>query len=65
MMFMSRHGGGRVLRAFAIASAVALAAGGVALAVRAEAAPAAAVQTAFGSGPDGIQIPDLASSREV
>ena len=41
MMFMSRHGGGRVLRVFALASAIALAAGGVALAVRAEAAPVA------------------------
>ena len=75
MMFMSRHGGGRVLRVFALASAIALAAGGVALAVRAEAAPVAAVQSAFvsdrlsvevvGSGPDVILIPGLASSREV
>jgi len=75
MMFMSRHGGGRILRVFAIASAVALAAGGMALVVRAEAAPAAAVQTAFvsdrlsvevtGSGPDVILIPGFASSREV
>ncbi|HVL42924.1 MAG TPA: alpha/beta hydrolase, partial [Brevundimonas sp.] len=75
MMFMSRHGGGRVLRVFAIASAVALAAGGMALAVRAEAAPVAAVQTAFvsdrlsvevvGQGPDVILIPGFASSREV
>ncbi|MDY6925311.1 MAG: alpha/beta hydrolase [Pseudomonadota bacterium] len=75
MMFMSRHGGGRTLRAFALASAVALAAGGVALAARAEAAPVAAVQSAFasdrlsvevvGSGPDVILIPGFASSREV
>lgn len=75
MMFMSRHGGGRVLRIFAIASAVALVAGGVALATRADAAPVAAVQTAFvsdrlsvevvGSGPDVILIPGFASSREV
>ena len=75
MMFMSRHGGGRALRAFAVASAVALAAGGIALAARAEAAPVPAVQTAFssdrlsvevvGSGPDVILIPGLASSREV
>lgn len=75
MMFMSRHGGGRVLRAFAIASAVAIGAGAVALAVRAEAAPVPAVQTAFasdrlsvevvGGGPDVILIPGLASSREV
>ncbi|HYC75230.1 alpha/beta hydrolase [Brevundimonas sp.] len=75
MMFMSRHGGGRVLRVFAIASAVAVLAGGVALAVRAEAAPVSAVQTAFasdrlsvevvGGGPDVILIPGLASSREV
>lgn len=40
MMFMSRHGGGRVLRALAIASAIALGAGAAALAFRAEAAPA-------------------------
>lgn len=75
MMFMSRHGGGRVLRAFAIASAVAIAAGAVVLAVRAEAAPVPVVQTAFasdrlsvevvGAGPDVILIPGLASSREV
>ncbi|HEY0601153.1 alpha/beta hydrolase [Brevundimonas sp.] len=75
MMFMSRHGGGRVLRAFALASAIALAAGGLALAVRAEAATAPAVQTAFasdrlsvevsGAGPDVILIPGFASSREV
>lgn len=75
MMFMSRHGGGRVLRAFAIASTLAVIAGGVALAVRAEAAPVSAVQSAFasdrlsvevvGSGPDVILIPGLASSREV
>ncbi len=76
MMFMSRHGGGRVLRAFAIASAVAIAAGAAALAVRAEAAPVAvAAQTAFasdrlsvevvGRGPDVILIPGYASSREV
>ncbi|HYC67198.1 alpha/beta hydrolase [Brevundimonas sp.] len=75
MMFMSRHGGGRVLRVFAIASALAVIAGGAALAVRAEAAPIPAAQTAFasdrlsvevvGSGPDVILIPGLASSREV
>lgn len=75
MMFMSRRGGGRLLRAFALASAVALAAGGAALAVRAEAAPVAAVQTAFasdrlsveviGAGPDVVMIPGFASSREV
>lgn len=75
MMFMSRHGGGRMLRVFAIASAVALAAGGMALAVRAEAAPVAAVQPSFasdrlsvevvGQGPDVILIPGFASSREV
>jgi pimeloyl-ACP methyl ester carboxylesterase len=80
MMFMSRHGGGRTLRAFALASALAVVAGGVALAVRAEAAPLPAAaeiaaQTAFasdrlsvevvGSGPDVILIPGLASSREV
>ncbi len=74
MMFMSRHGGGRLLRAFALASAVALGAGAVALAARAE--PAAfAAQTAFasdrlsveviGSGPDVILIPGFSSSREV
>lgn len=75
MMFMSRHGGGRSLRAFALASAVALAAGGMVLAARAEAAPVVAVQSAFtsdrlsvevvGSGPDVILIPGFASSREV
>ena len=74
MMFMSRHGGGRLLRAFAIASAVALGAGAVAFAARAE--PAAAVAPApfassrlsvevVGSGPDVILIPGFASSREV
>ncbi|MBU1385235.1 MAG: alpha/beta hydrolase [Alphaproteobacteria bacterium] len=72
---MSRHGGGRSLRAFALASAVALAAGGMVLAARAEAAPVVAVQSAFtsdrlsvevvGSGPDVILIPGFASSREV
>ncbi len=74
MMFMSRHGGGRLLRALAIASAVVLGVGAVAFAVRAEPAPAVA-QTAFvsdrlsvevvGSGPDVILIPGFASSREV
>lgn len=77
MMFMSRHGGGRRLRAFALASAVLLGAGGLTLAVRAEAAPAA-VQSApapfasdrlsvevIGSGPDVILIPGFGSSREV
>lgn len=39
MMFMSRHGGRRVLRVFAVAAAVAVAAGVVTLALRAEAAP--------------------------
>ena len=76
MMFMSRHGGGRTLRAFAIVSALAVVAGGLALAVRAEAAtPAVVAQAAFasdrlsvevvGQGPDVILIPGLASSREV
>ncbi|WP_332639723.1 alpha/beta fold hydrolase [Brevundimonas sp.] len=77
MMFMSRHGGGRLLRAFAIASAVVLGAGAVALAVRAEAATSAAHQGAstfvsdrlsvevVGAGPDVILIPGFASSREV
>ena len=75
MMFMSRHGGGRRLRAFALASAVALAAGGVVLAARAEAAPVPAAQAAFasdrlsveviGAGPDVILLPGYASSREV
>jgi pimeloyl-ACP methyl ester carboxylesterase len=74
MMFMSRYGGGRILRAFAIASAVAVAAGAVALTARAE--PAAALaQAAFasdrlsveviGAGPDVILIPGFGSSREV
>ena len=75
MMFMSRHGRGGALRVFALASAAALAAGGMLLAVRAEAAPVAAVQSVFasdrlsvevvGNGPDVILIPGLASSREV
>ena len=74
MMFMSRHGGGRLLRAFAIASAIGLGVGAIAFAVRAEAAPAAA-QAAFvsdrlsvevvGSGSDVVLIPGFASSREV
>ncbi|WP_439475905.1 alpha/beta fold hydrolase [Brevundimonas sp.] len=74
MMFMSRYGGGRLLRAFAIASAVALGAGAIAFAVRAE--PARAVSQAVfasdrlsvevvGAGPDVILIPGFASSREV
>ena len=74
MMFMSRHGGGRLLRAFAIASALALGAGAVAFAVRAEAAPAVAAPAfvsdrlsveVAGQGPDVILIPGFASSREV
>ncbi|WP_374512733.1 alpha/beta fold hydrolase [Brevundimonas sp.] len=74
MMFMSRHGGGRLLRAFAIASAVALGAGAVAFAVRAEPAPAQAAPAfasdrlsveVVGQGPDVILIPGFASSREV
>lgn len=74
MMFMSRHGGGRVLRALALASAVALGAGAVAFAVRAEAAPAQAAPAfasdrlsveVVGRGPDVILIPGFASSREV
>jgi pimeloyl-ACP methyl ester carboxylesterase len=74
MMFMSRHGGGRLLRAFAIASAVALGAGAVAFAVRAEPAAAAAPAPfassrlsveVVGSGADVILIPGFASSREV
>ncbi len=74
MMFMSRYGGGRRLRAFAIASAVVLGAGAVAFAVRAEPALVVA-QPAFasdrlsveviGSGPDVVLIPGFASSREV
>ena len=74
MMFMSRHGGGDVLRALALASAVALGAGAVAFAVRAEAAPAQAAPAfasdrlsveVVGRGPDVILIPGFASSREV
>lgn len=74
MMFMSRHGGGRMLRAFALASAVALGAGAVAFAVRAEAAPIQAAPAfvsdrlsveVVGQGPDVILIPGFASSREV
>ncbi|TAJ63493.1 MAG: alpha/beta hydrolase [Brevundimonas sp.] len=71
---MSRHGGGRLLRAFAIASAVALGAGAVAFAARAEPAAAAAPAPfassrlsveVVGSGPEVILIPGFASSREV
>lgn len=75
MLFMSRSGGRSPLRAFALASAIALAAGGAALAVGAEAAPVTAARSAFasdrlsveviGSGPDVILIPGLLSSREV
>ncbi|WP_372706162.1 alpha/beta fold hydrolase [Brevundimonas sp.] len=71
---MSRPGGGRLLRAFAIASAVALGAGAVAFAAQAEPAQSVA-HAAFvsdrlsveviGSGPDVILIPGFASSREV
>ncbi len=74
MMFMSRHGGGRLLRAVVIASAVALGVGAVAFTVRARPAPAVA-QAAFasdrlsvevvGSGPDIVLIPGFASSREA
>ena len=63
------------LRAVCLASASLLVVGASVLAVRAEAAPVAAVQSAFasdrlsvevvGSGPDVILIPGLASSREV
>lgn len=63
------------LRALCLASASLLVAGSVALAVRAEAAPVPAVQSAYasdrlsvevvGAGPDVILIPGLASSREV
>ncbi|MBI2260271.1 MAG: alpha/beta hydrolase [Caulobacterales bacterium] len=71
---MSRHGGGRALRVFALASAIAVGAGAIALATRADAAaiqaPAAFVSDRLsvevvGSGPDVILIPGLASSREV
>ncbi|HZW15427.1 MAG TPA: alpha/beta hydrolase [Brevundimonas sp.] len=74
MMFMSRYGGGRVLRVFALASAIAVGAGAIALATRADAAavqaPAAFVSDRLsvevvGSGPDVILVPGLASSREV
>ena len=74
MMFMSRYGGGRVLRVFALASAIAVGAGVIALATRADAAavqaPAAFVSDRLsvevvGSGPDVILVPGLASSREV
>jgi len=74
MTFMSRPGGGRLLRAFAIASAVALGAGAAAFAAQAEPAQSVA-QAAFvsdrlsveviGTGPDVIMIPGFASSREV
>lgn len=73
-MLHLRHFVGRsTLRALFLASAVGLAAGSVALAVRAE--PVPAVQTAFtsdrlsveviGSGPDVVLIPGFGSSREV
>lgn len=75
MMFMSRYGRDGALRAMALASALALAGGGLLLAARAEAAPAAASQAAFvsdrlsvevvGDGPDVVLIPGFASSREV
>lgn len=76
MMFMSRYGGRRVLRVFALASAIVCGAGAIALAARAEGAPVAADQAhAFvsdrlsvevtGAGPDVILIPGFASSREV
>jgi pimeloyl-[acyl-carrier protein] methyl ester esterase len=75
MMLMSRHGGGRRLRAFVLASAVLLGAGALALAARAEAAPTAQTGSAYisdrlsveviGSGPDVILIPGFGSSREV
>ena len=74
MMFMSRHGGGRLLRAFALVSAVVLAVGAIAFAVRAEPVPAVS-QAVFpsdrlsvevvGAGPDVILIPGFASSREA
>ncbi|MES2834628.1 MAG: alpha/beta hydrolase [Pseudomonadota bacterium] len=73
-MLHLRHFVGRsTLRALFLASAVGLAAGSIALAVRAE--PVAAVQTAFtsdrlsvvviGTGPDVILIPGFGSSRDV
>jgi pimeloyl-ACP methyl ester carboxylesterase len=72
-MFMSRYGGRQTLRAFAFISVVSLAAGGIALAARAE--PVAVIQTAFtsdrlsvqviGAGPDVILIPGFGSSRDV
>ena len=74
MMFMSRHGGGRALRVFALASAIAVGAGAIALATRADAAavqaPAAFASDRLsvevvGSGPDVVLIPGFASSREV
>ena len=74
MMFTSRYGGGHLLRAFAIASAIIPGVGAIAFSVRAEPAPAVA-QAAFvsdrlsvevvGAGPDVILIPGFASSREV
>jgi len=70
MMFI-RSGARPVLRAMFLASAVALAAGGVFSAARAETVAAApftsdrlSVEVA-GQGPDVILIPGLASSREV
>jgi pimeloyl-ACP methyl ester carboxylesterase len=64
-----------ILRAVCLASASLLVVGAAVLAVRAEAAPVPAVQSAFssdrlsvevvGSGPDVILMPGYASSREV
>ena len=78
MMFMSRHGGGRILRIAAIASAAALAVGGaVFIATRADAAAAVATTApapfvsdrlsveVVGQGSDVILIPGFGCSREV
>lgn len=70
MMFI-RSGARPVLRAMFLASAVALAAGGVFSAVRAETVATAPFTSdrlsveVVGQGPDVILIPGLASSREV
>jgi pimeloyl-ACP methyl ester carboxylesterase len=77
MMMLHRPAGRSILRAFALASAVALAAGLAALPVRAQTGAQPAEQTAqvftsdrlsvevVGTGPDVVLIPGLASSREV
>ena len=72
MMFPSRHGSYPLLRLLFAVSVVALAAGGLTFAARAEPAQATAPDRSdrlsvevVGTGPDVILIPGLGSSREV